>query len=72
MFNYAGGAADYAYGNAKYCYECHDGFYQVPAAGYAIATPAYDAGTADIAGVCKCTLILYASITPPSMRSQRC
>ena len=27
MFNYDLTAEDYEYGNAKYCYDCHDGFY---------------------------------------------
>ncbi len=30
-YNSAAAPADYSYGNAKNCYECHDGYYQIPA-----------------------------------------
>ncbi len=70
-YNSAAAPADYSYGNAKYCYECHDGFYQVPSSGWDVANSAYD--TTDlIAGLCKRTLILYAPIYILSMRSQCC
>ncbi len=55
---------DYSYGNAKNCYECHDGYYQIPA----IAIYSTD----KIGGYCKGTLILYAHINFLRMRSRCC
>jgi len=68
MFNYLTTNPDYEYGNAKYCYECHDGFYQTPL--YAFTSASAYAETSDkVAGTCSCTLILYTPITLLSMRS---
>ncbi len=67
-YNSAAAPADYSYGNAKYCYECHDGYYQVPAHGWDVDASNYDS-TDLIAGYCKSTLILYAPTNLPSLRS---
>ncbi len=58
--------ADYGYGNAKYCYDCFDGYHQVPLYDYdQIAATTWGHETDDsavklVAGVCERIIFMYA------------
>ncbi len=55
----------YNYGNAKYCYDCHDGYHQVPAYDWdqeeagTYGDVATDSATMLVAGVCERIIFIY-------------